>query len=84
MCKCIERIENNIKELFLKENPQGKEITSVTLVGKAFMFDSGKTELSIPVHVYYKKNDRGFRKDYNMTTSYCPFCGDEIIKEKNK
>lgn len=89
MCNCIEEIEKRYKE-HLKENDSTfKDIEdfNVNFINKAYMFDSGKIEVGLPLEIEWKHIAKSCRvsvkrKEINFTIKYCPFCGEEIKRTR--
>lgn len=88
MCDCINKTEDRVfNELFLKE------FREVEVVNPRCHFENryigGKYPLYAPIRMdYHQKTKSGKEvkkhKVYNMTFSYCPFCGEKINKEETQ
>ncbi|WP_407310608.1 hypothetical protein [Desulfosporosinus sp. SB140] len=88
MCDCVQKLEDKIfKEMFLKE------MAEVVVINPSCHFENGyiggSYPLYAPIRVDYFQQTKGGKevkrhKVYNMTFSYCPFCGEKINKEETK
>ena len=83
MCNCIEDTEKRYKKHLKEKDPFFKDIDfEVEFENKAYMFDSGKTELTVPMGISWRHTAKSGRtstknKISNFTISYCPFCGEK-------
>ena len=84
MCQCLkvteESLLNHLSELKEFENAEGLK---TEFENKAYMLESGKTELTIPCRVtWVHKAKTGKLMNKNktqyFTVSYCPFCGENL------
>ena len=84
MCNCIEETEKAYKE-HLKNNDsifKNIEDFNVSFINKAYMFDSGKIEIGLPIEIEWKYTAKSGRvstkrKEINFIMQYCPFCGEK-------
>lgn len=85
ICNCINQIEQRYRDHLIENDPVFKDIDEfeVGFKNKAYMLDSGKTELVIPIEVEWKHIAKSGRvsnkaKISNFTVDYCPFCGKKM------
>ena len=88
MCNCIKETEQRYKEHLKKNDPTFKDIEDfeVGFVNKAWLIDSGKMALTLPIEVSWKHKAKSGRvstkrKTGNFIAEYCPFCGEKQSKE---
>lgn len=86
MCNCIAEKEKKYKEILKKNDKVFKDMDmddfQVEFNNKAYMFSSGKTELTVPIQVNWKHTAKSGRVSNKKKTShfniaYCPFCGEK-------
>ncbi|MSU01892.1 hypothetical protein [Tissierella pigra] len=88
MCDCIEKTEQSFKEHLKKNDSKFKDIEDldVGFENKAWLIDSGKMALTLPINinwVHVTKTGRMMAKtkQQSFTMEYCPFCGEKQSKE---
>ena len=87
MCDCKTKIEEKVKARIAEQHPEATEVL-VSLTGYAFVFSDSPVRLkpSAPIEVSYsvpKKSGDGMKKvkdKMSMVASYCPYCGESLIK----
>jgi len=86
MCECVERVKAKVfNELFLKTMANEEVVSPRCYFENSFI--GGGFPLCLPIRVDYLKVAKSGRemkqhKIYNMTLSFCPFCGEKVDKSK--
>lgn len=88
MCDCMKETEQRYKEHLKNNDPLFKDMEDfeVGFQNKAYLFNSGKTELVLPLEIEWKYKAKSGRvstkrKTQNFIMGYCPFCGEKQSKE---
>lgn len=87
MCDCIEKTEQSFKEHLKKNDPTFRDLEDfeVSFANKAWLIDSGRMALTLPMEVEWQHKAKSGRistkrKTQNFIMEYCPFCGEKTIK----
>lgn len=80
MCNCIEEVEKLLTETFESEVSVEDKV-NVQLDGKSFNFSRSLMQLSTNVTAKYQKNNKNKVWRNLLVFTFCPFCGEEYIKE---
>lgn len=84
MCDCIERLEEQALERMEAEAGQKEIKEEPKFENKSWLFEQGLIVLSNNIVGRYRwgKSIRKFEKRF--MPNYCPFCGEKLIKDKEK
>ena len=81
MCNCINDIEKRIEEELPSKNKDYEklDIIYVECNDKALLLepDGAKHVMAIPFTIYHEPIGRKKKTIVNMSTKYCPFCGEK-------
>lgn len=82
VCNCIEETEIKFKDHLEKNKPELKNL-DVRFENRAWLMNSGKTELVIPMIYEWEHTAKSGRvsnkkKVQNFIMQYCPFCGEKL------